>query len=106
MIPVHTFVGGREAEYRLKYWGHKLRFELAGIARQRNGVIARRSIVPSPAKLALRRDCHNKKCRPPSAGAELNFKRAAGCCARLAKMGDAGLEPATPSVSSWCDIAA
>jgi len=32
MIPVHTFVGGREAEYRLTYWGHKLRFELAGIA--------------------------------------------------------------------------
>jgi hypothetical protein len=23
MIPVHTFVGGREAEYRLTYWGHE-----------------------------------------------------------------------------------
>lgn len=32
MIPVHTFVGGREAEYRLTYWGHERRFELAGIA--------------------------------------------------------------------------
>jgi hypothetical protein len=35
MIPVHTFVGGREAEYRLTYWGHERRFELAGIARAR-----------------------------------------------------------------------
>jgi hypothetical protein len=32
MIPVHTFVGGREAEYRLTYWGWQRRFELAGIA--------------------------------------------------------------------------
>ena len=32
MIPVHTFVGGREAEYRLTYWGWRRRFELAGIA--------------------------------------------------------------------------
>jgi hypothetical protein len=32
MIPVHTFVGGREAEYRLTYWGYERRFELAGIA--------------------------------------------------------------------------
>jgi hypothetical protein len=31
MIPVHTFVGGREAEFRLTYWGHERRFELAGI---------------------------------------------------------------------------
>jgi hypothetical protein len=29
MVPVHTFVGGREAEYRLTYWGHERRFELA-----------------------------------------------------------------------------
>jgi hypothetical protein len=32
MIPVHTFVGGREAEYRLTYWGWQRRFDLAGIA--------------------------------------------------------------------------
>jgi hypothetical protein len=31
MIPVHTFVGGREAEYRFTYWGWRLRFELAGV---------------------------------------------------------------------------
>jgi hypothetical protein len=35
MIPVHSFVGGREAEYRLTYWGHERRYELAGIARDR-----------------------------------------------------------------------
>jgi hypothetical protein len=32
MIPVHTFIGGREAEYRFTYWGWKRRFEFAGIA--------------------------------------------------------------------------
>jgi hypothetical protein len=32
MIPVHTFAGGREAEYRLTYWGYQRRFELAGLA--------------------------------------------------------------------------
>jgi hypothetical protein len=32
MMPVHTFVGGREAEYRLTYWGNERRFELAGMA--------------------------------------------------------------------------
>jgi hypothetical protein len=32
MIPVHTFVGGREAEYRLTYWGWQRRCELAGTA--------------------------------------------------------------------------
>jgi hypothetical protein len=32
MVPVHTFVDGREAEYRLTYWGHERRFELAGMA--------------------------------------------------------------------------
>jgi hypothetical protein len=31
MIPVHTFIGGREAEYRLTYWGYQRRFELAGM---------------------------------------------------------------------------
>jgi hypothetical protein len=31
-MPVHSFVGGREAAYRLTYWGYKQRFELAGIA--------------------------------------------------------------------------
>jgi hypothetical protein len=32
MIPVHSFVGGRESAYRLTYWGYERRFELAGIA--------------------------------------------------------------------------
>jgi hypothetical protein len=32
MIPLHSFVGGREAAYRLTYWGYKRRSELAGIA--------------------------------------------------------------------------
>jgi hypothetical protein len=32
MIPVHSFVGGREAAYWLTYWGYTRRFELAGIA--------------------------------------------------------------------------
>ena len=32
MIPLHSFVGGREAAYRLTYWGYERRFELAGIA--------------------------------------------------------------------------
>jgi hypothetical protein len=31
MIALHSFVGGREAAYRLTYWGYKRRFELAGI---------------------------------------------------------------------------
>jgi hypothetical protein len=31
MIPVHTFVGGREAAYRLTYWGYQRRCELAGL---------------------------------------------------------------------------
>jgi hypothetical protein len=30
MIPLHSFVGGREAAYRLTYWGYERRFELAG----------------------------------------------------------------------------
>jgi hypothetical protein len=29
MIPAHSFVGGREAQYRFTYWGWKRRFELA-----------------------------------------------------------------------------
>jgi hypothetical protein len=32
MIPLHSFVGGREAAYRLTCWGYERRFELAGIA--------------------------------------------------------------------------
>jgi hypothetical protein len=36
MIPVHTFIGGREAEYRLTYWGYRRRFELAGIATEKS----------------------------------------------------------------------
>jgi hypothetical protein len=32
MIPVHTFVGGREAAYRLTYWGYERRHELARVA--------------------------------------------------------------------------
>jgi len=35
MIPVHTFLGGREAEFRLTYWGFQRRHELARIARAR-----------------------------------------------------------------------
>ena len=27
--PVHSFVGGREVEFRFSYWGYQLRFELA-----------------------------------------------------------------------------
>jgi hypothetical protein len=37
MIPAHSFVGGREAAYRLTYWGYKQRFELAGIVRAADG---------------------------------------------------------------------
>ncbi len=29
MVPVHAFVGGREAAYRFTYWGWERRFELA-----------------------------------------------------------------------------
>ena len=32
MIPLHSFVGGREAAFRLTYWGYKKRFDLAGVA--------------------------------------------------------------------------
>jgi hypothetical protein len=32
MLPAHSFVGGREAEFRFTYWGYKLRFEFAEIA--------------------------------------------------------------------------
>jgi hypothetical protein len=32
MIPAHSFVGGREAEYRFTYWGWRRRFEFAEIA--------------------------------------------------------------------------
>lgn len=32
MIPAHSFIGGREAEYRLTYWGWERRFEFAKIA--------------------------------------------------------------------------
>jgi hypothetical protein len=35
MIPVHTFLGGRDAEYRLTYWGYQRRHELARIVRAR-----------------------------------------------------------------------
>jgi hypothetical protein len=35
MLPVHTFVGGREATYRFTYWGWERRFELAEQARAR-----------------------------------------------------------------------
>ncbi len=30
MIPLHSFVAGWEAAYRLTYWGYERRFELAG----------------------------------------------------------------------------
>ena len=67
MIPVHTFVGGREAEYHLTYWGYKLRHELARVTcagrrpdirdRPKRRGSARRSIGPLPSKFALlRRD--------------------------------------------------
>ena len=36
MIPLHSFVGGREAAYRLTYWGYERRFELAGIDRAKD----------------------------------------------------------------------
>lgn len=49
MIPVHTFAGGREAEYRLTYWGHARRFELAGTA-ARDSVPQPTS--PSPSRSA------------------------------------------------------
>jgi hypothetical protein len=37
MIPRHSFIGGREAAYRLTYRGYERRFELAGIACAKDG---------------------------------------------------------------------
>ena len=38
MMPVHSFVGGSEADFHFTYWGWKRRFEFAGLTPPEEGV--------------------------------------------------------------------